>query len=227
MKQIAIIGGSRGIGHEILKQNLPENKVINLSRSAPAIDHENLTHYNVDVLTDELPDLDSVTDLIYCPGSITLKPLTSLSTDDFLNDYQINVIGAVKVIKKYYRLLRKAEASSILLFSTVAVGQGMPFHSSIAAAKSAVEGLTRSLAAEFAPRIRVNCIAPTVTDTDLASNILRNDKMRESAENRHPLKMILNVSDIAGMAGYLISDQARAITGQVIGVDAGLSVLRV
>ena len=222
---ILIIGGSKGIGFEILKQETQSKKVINISRTAPEINSENLTHYSLNVLTDELPDLEDISSIIYCPGSINLKPLSSLKEEDFRNDYEINVVGAVKVIKKYFKVLQKSDQASIVLFSTVAVFQGMPFHSSVAASKGAIEGLTKSLAAEFAPKIRVNAIAPSITDTPLASGILRNDAAREKLANRHPLKRILEAKDIANMASYLISDQASAITGQIFNVDAGLSTL--
>jgi len=227
MKTTLIIGGTRGIGKAILNRLLDSNQCINFSRALPEFSHSNLQHFSLDVLTDELPDIEVVDSIIYAPGSIRLKPITTLKEADFLEDFSINVLGAVRVINKYYRKLRKSEEASILLFSTVAVAQGMPFHSSIAAAKGGVEGLTRSLAAEFAPKVRVNCIAPSITDTDLAAGILRNDLAREKSAERHPLKTILKPDDIANMACFLVSKEARAITGQVIGVDAGLSTLKV
>lgn len=227
MKTTLIIGGTRGIGKAIIEKQLDTNICINFSRSAPDFTHPNLIHFSIDVLTDDLPDIEVVDTIIYAPGSIRLKPLTTLNEANFIEDYSINVIGAVRIITKYYRKLRKSDTASILLFSTVAVAQGMPFHSSIAAAKGGVEGLTRSLAAEFAPKVRVNCIAPSITDTDLAAGILRNDLAREKSAEKHPLKTILIPDDIANMACFLISEKARAITGQVIGVDAGLSTLRI
>lgn len=226
MKRIILIGGSRGIGKAILEQLVKDHQVINISRTPPETTSPNLEHYTVDVLHDDLPEVESADGLIYCPGSITLKPISSLKSEDFQADFEINVLGAVKAIRKYYKYLRKSDSGSVVLFSTVAVGMGMPFHSSIASAKGAVEALSRSLAAEFAPRIRVNCIAPTVTDTALAGHLLRNEKMRENAEQRHPLRLILQPEDIAEMACFLAGEKARGITGQVIGVDAGLSTLR-
>lgn len=169
MKTIVIIGGSKGIGKAISQLELKNNKVINISRSQPEFKHQNLTHYNCNVLIDELPNLDAIDALIYCPGSINLKPFNRLSLDDFKNDYEINFLGAVKAIQKYLPLLKESNQSAILLFSTVASKLGMPFHASIASAKSAVEGLVKSLASEFSPTIRVNAIAPTVTNTTLAS----------------------------------------------------------
>jgi NAD(P)-dependent dehydrogenase (short-subunit alcohol dehydrogenase family) len=227
MKTYIIVGGSRGIGRALLEKLVTANKVINISRVRPDMESPNLTHFAVDVLADEFPDIEGADGLVYCPGSITLKPITSLKTEDFLNDYNINVLGAVKAIKKYYRTLRKSGSGSVVLFSTVAVGAGMPFHSSIASAKGALESLTRSLGAEFAPHVRVNCVAPSVTKTDLAQHLLRNEKMEENAVNRHPLKMIAEAEDVANMAEFLLGDKARAISGQVVGVDAGLSTLRV
>lgn len=227
METYIIVGGSKGIGKAILEEIVNENKVINLSRSAPEIEHPNLVHYSIDILEDELPELDEASKLIYCPGSISLKPLMSLKIDNFIEDYKINTLGAIKAIKKYYKLLRKSGNGSVVLFSTVAVAQGMPFHSSIAAAKGAVEALTRSLAAEFAPHIRVNCVAPSLTRTELAQNLLRNETMVENAKQRHPLKRIMDPADIAAMAVFLSSEKAKNITGQIIGVDAGLSSLKV
>ena len=226
MGKILIIGGSKGIGASLLEKLIADNEVINFSRSEP-VSNQNLTHYNIDVIRDELPDLDDISNIVYCPGSITLKPISSLKIEDFKNDFEINVLGAVKVIKQYLRSLKKAENASILLFSTVAVAQGMPFHSSIAVAKAGVEGLTKSLAAELAPNIRVNCIAPSVTDTPLASGILRNEKAIENIKNRHPLKRILDADDISNMAEFLLLNKSKGITGQIIGIDAGLSSLKI
>ena len=135
-------------------------------------------------------------------------------------------MGAVKVIKKYFRQLSKKENASILLFSTVAVEQGMPFHSSIAVAKGGIEGLTKSLAAEFAGKIRVNCIAPTITNTPLAAGILRNDDAVDRVSQRHPSKKINNPEDVASMATFLTNNSAKNITGQIIHIDGGMSTLK-
>jgi 3-oxoacyl-[acyl-carrier protein] reductase len=139
---------------------------------------------------------------------------------------EINYLGAIKTIQTYLRSLKVRENASIVLFSTVAVGQGMPFHSSIAGAKGAVEGLVRSLSAELAPDIRVNAIAPTVTDTNLASRLLRDEKARENIASRQPLKRIVDPSEIGAMVAFLHSNNARSITGQILGIDAGMSVVR-
>ncbi|WP_048331448.1 SDR family NAD(P)-dependent oxidoreductase [Bizionia psychrotolerans] len=227
MKTYIIVGGSKGIGRAISKNLLENHQVINLSRSKPDFEHENLSHYSVDILTDELPDLEQADGLIYCPGSINLKPIGRLKLDDFRNDFEINVIGAVKAIQKYQSIIKQGDKPAMLFFSTVAAKLGMPFHASVAAAKSAVEGLVKSVGAELAPTVRVNAIAPTVTDTELASNLLRNDKMIENITERHPLKKYLNPTEVASMASFLLSDQAASISGQIFGMDCGIVSLKI
>ena len=222
MKNIVIIGGSKGIGNAIVNTLVGNNKIINISRTEPEIKYENLTHYSCNVLSDELPEIEAIDTLIYCPGSINLKPISRLKLENFREDFEINVIGAVKVIQKYLPLLKHGNAPSILLFSTVAAKLGMPYHASVAAAKSAVEGLTKSLGAELAPTIRVNAIAPTVTNTDLAAKLLRNEKMIENITERHPLKKFLNPEEVANMAAFLTSEKAASISGQIFQMDCGI-----
>lgn len=222
MRNIVIIGGSKGIGKEILQQQLGSNIVHNISRNATEIEHPNLKHYSINVLQDGLPEIENVDVLIYCPGSINLKPIGSLSIDDFRNDFEINVIGAVKTIQKYLPALKKGQNPSIILFSTVAAKLGMPFHASIATAKAGIEGLVKSLGAELASVVRVNAIAPTITETTLAAGILRNDRMKENMMERHPMKNYLKPEEVASMANYLISDQAKSISGQVFEMDYGI-----
>jgi len=227
-----IIGGSQGIGLETAKQiHHQGGNVTVVSRNAQSSEAATFaTCINHDVLEggiakDQLPD--DINGLVYCPGSINLKPFKSLKADAFRADFEINVIGAVESIQSALLGLKKGSNPSVVLFSTVAVQQGMPFHASIAAAKGAIEGLTRSLAAELAPRIRVNCIAPSLVDTSLSSKLLGNERQEEGARNRHPLKRYGQPEDIASMALMLLSDQASWVSGQVIGVDGGLSRLRV
>ena len=222
MKNIIVIGGSKGIGKAIVNALLENNKVYNISRTAPEQQHNNLIHHSLDVLADDLPEIPSADALIYCPGSINLKPISRLKLDDFRNDFEINVIGAVKTIQHFLPSLKKGTQPSILLFSTVAAKLGMPFHASVAAAKAGVEGLAKSLGAELAPIIRVNAIAPTVTDTDLASKLLRNDRMIENIKERHPLKKYLDPTEVADMATFLISDKAKSISGQIFELDCGI-----
>lgn len=222
MNNILIIGGSKGIGNAIIQNLIDENLIVNISRTPPIVSHQNLTHVDCDVLTDDLPELEKIDTLIYCPGSINLKPISRLKLDDFRSDFEINVIGAVKAIQHYLPSLKRSTQPSILLFSTVATKLGMPFHASVAAAKSAVEGLTKSLGAELAPSIRVNAIAPTVTDTSLASKLLRNERMIENITERHPLKKYLDPKEVADMATFLISKKAASISGQIFELDCGI-----
>ena len=223
MKKTVVIGASSGIGKSIT-QLLKDQKCITISRNAPTSPYPNHTHFNLDITKDPLPEIDDVSSLVYCPGSINLKPFGSLKEEDFTTDMQINFFGAIKAIKHFFRTLKKQENSSILLFSTVAVFQGMPFHASIASAKGAIEGLTKSLAAEFAGSIRVNCIAPSLTDTPLAAAILRNEQAKERSNQRHPSKRINFSEDVAKTAVFLLED--NNITGQIIRVDGGLSTLK-
>ena len=226
MKKIIIIGGSKGIGSSIIDSLITNHKIINLSRTSPEFEHENLSHFNCDVLKDELPPIESADGLIYCPGSINLKPFNRLSLDDFRADFEINVIGAIKAIQTYTKTLSQSESASIVLFSTVATKLGMPFHASVATAKSAVEGLTKSIAADLATKIRVNAIAPTITDTDLAAKFLRNERMMESTIQRHPLKKYLKPTEVAAMATYLLSDLSKSISGQIFNLDCGIVSLK-
>ncbi len=227
MRSIVLIGGSKGIGKAIATSLLESNKIINISRTSPEFSHQNLTHHQCDILTDDLPDIESVDSLIYCPGSINLKPISRLSLDDFRDDFEINVLGAVKAVQKYLPKLKSGQQPSILLFSTVAAKLGMPFHASIATSKAGVEGLVKSLAAELTPTIRINAIAPTVTDTQLASKLLRNEKMIENIKERHPLKKFLKPEEVAGMAQFLISDKASSLTGQIFEMDCGIVSVKI
>ncbi|GAB4160988.1 MAG: SDR family oxidoreductase [Winogradskyella sp.] len=222
MKTIIVIGGSKGIGNAIVSSLLSSHKVINISRTKPSQVHENLKHFQCDVLNDDLPEIESADGLVYCPGSINLKPINRLSLDDFRDDFEINVLGAVKTIQKYLTILKNGDKPSIVLFSTVASKLGMPFHASVAASKSAIEGLTKSIGAELAPTVRVNAIAPTVTDTDLASKLLRNERMIENMTERHPLKKYLQPNEVADMATFLLSDKAASLSGQVFEMDCGI-----
>jgi NAD(P)-dependent dehydrogenase (short-subunit alcohol dehydrogenase family) len=222
MNKVLVIGGSKGIGNAIIKSLVDENLVINISRTKPILSHTNLTHVTCDALIDDLPNFETIDSLIYCPGSINLKPISRLKLNDFRDDFEINVIGAVKAIQHYLPSLKTGNKPSVLLFSTVAAKLGMPFHASIAAAKSAVEGLTKTLGAELAPLIRVNAIAPTVTNTDLASKLLRNERMIENIKERHPLKKYLDPKEVADLATFLISDKANSISGQIFELDCGI-----
>ena len=222
MKNIVIIGGTKGIGKAIVSEVVDNNNVVCLSRNQTDFSHDNYTFHNFDALVDDYPDFESVDCLIYCPGSINLKPISTLSLDDFRNDFELNVIGAVRAIKKYLNLLKKSGSASILLFSTVATKLGMPYHASVSVAKSGIDGLVKTLGSGLAPKVRINAIAPTITNTELASKILRNDKVIENMVERHPLKKILSSNEVAKMASFLISEDASSISGQIFNMDAGI-----
>ena len=227
MGKYIVIGGSKGIGNAIVNNLIENHEIINISRTEPKNTHANLTHHSCDVVNDDLPNIDEVDGLVYCPGSINLKPINRLSIEDFKSDFEINVIGAVKAVQAYLPALKNGKNPSVVFFSTVASDLGMPFHASVAASKSAVEGLTKSLGAELAPTIRVNAIAPTVTDTDLASKLLRNDRMIENMKERHPLKKYLQPQEVADMATFLLSDKAASLSGQIFKMDCGITSFKI
>lgn len=220
-----IVGCSYGIGEQMAIQLMAKgHKVIGISRSAAAHVDE---HIALDILTDQLPPIAEPLDgLVYCPGSINLKPFKGLKLDDYKRDLEINTFGLIKTLQQYQTNLKDAPTSSVVFFSTVAVQTGMPFHASIAVSKGAIEGLTRSLAAEWAPKIRVNCIAPSLTQTPLASRLLDTDAKRAASEERHPLKKYGNSEHIAAMACFLLSQQADFMTGQIIKMDGGISAIK-
>jgi NAD(P)-dependent dehydrogenase (short-subunit alcohol dehydrogenase family) len=227
-KSILIIGGSSGIGEALVTQlNDGSNQLYLASRSESKVTGENIHYQQIDVLEDFQLDLPEQLDaLVYCPGSINLKPFHRLKEEDFLADFKVNHIGAVKVIQQSLKALKKSENASIVLFSTVAVQTGLSFHSSVASAKGAIEGLGKALAAELAPTIRVNVIAPSLTDTPLAERLLSSDDKKKANADRHPLKSIGTAEDMANTARFLIGEDSRWMTGQVIAVDGGMGSLR-
>ncbi len=225
-KNIVLIGGSYGIGGKIVELLKEDHQVFIASRTPSTLSHPNITHIRFDVMESDLDPAvlpEETHGFVYLPGSINLKPFRGLSLDSFTKDMDINFFGAVKTLKAI--LPKMVDGGSVVLFSTVAVSNGMPFHASISAAKGAVEGLTRSLAAEYAPKIRFNAIAPSLVDTPLAERLLNNDAKREKMAERHPLQRIGNVNDIASAATFLLSDDASWITGQVLSVDGGISTI--
>jgi NAD(P)-dependent dehydrogenase (short-subunit alcohol dehydrogenase family) len=231
MANYLIIGGSSGIGLSLA--NLlagQQHRVYATYHKHPIQPQNKLIEYHPLNVLDENSALDFLPEIldgiIYCPGSINLRSFERIKPADFISDYNLQVVGAVKIIQAVLPLLKKAANAGILLFSTIAVQNGLPFHSQVAASKGAVEGLTKALAAELAPNIRVNCIAPSLTDTPLAAGLLNTDQKREANAARHPLKKIGTAEDIANMAAFLISDKAAWITGQIIHVDGGMSTIK-
>lgn len=231
MKNIVIIGCGKGIGHAAAKLLSENHHIIGISRNhTPEIQALNIDFHQVDITKGNLDQIsfpEVIDGLVYAPGSINLKPFNRLSEDDFKNDFEINVLGAVKCIQSLLPNLKKSNSASIVLFSSVAAKLGMPFHASIAASKSAIEGLTKSLSAELsAQSIRVNAIAPSLTDTSLAAALLSTPERREASAKRHPLQRIGNAEEIAEMVAFLLSDKASWITGQIIGIDGGMGSLK-
>jgi len=218
-KNILLIGGSQGIGFEIASKLHTEHT------------QYDTTNDTLDI--EQLPDC--IDGFVFCPGSINLKPFKSLSIDDFREDIELNFLSMVKVVHQIINNCKNSDQASLIFFSTVAVKVGMPFHTSVAAAKGAIEGFAKALAAEYAPKLRVNVIAPSLTDTPLAKRLLSNDKKRllsndkkrEMMDARHPLKRVGVAKDIASVASFLLSDESSWITGQVIGVDGGMSTLNI
>jgi NAD(P)-dependent dehydrogenase (short-subunit alcohol dehydrogenase family) len=229
-KNILFIGGSQGIGFETAKLLHDQHNVIVASRSKGKLDELNVTHLEFDVTKDDISELDlpdTLDGLVYCPGSINLKPFKMMRPSVFEEDLQLNFMSLVKITHGLLGKLKASEQASLVYFSTVAVQTGMPFHTSVAAAKGAIEGFARSLAAEYAPSFRVNVIAPSLVNTPLAGKLLGNDKKKEKMDDRHPLKRVGEPKDIASMASFLLSEESTWITGQILGVDGGMSSLNV
>jgi 3-oxoacyl-[acyl-carrier protein] reductase len=225
MPKILIIGASKGIGAAIALLAQANFEVLSISRSQPSIG--TTVHYPCDILKDPLPAIeDPLAGLAYCPGSINLRPFPNLKIEDFRNEMELNLIGAVRCLQQYLPNLRASASASVVLFSSVAVQTGLPYHAAVSASKGAVEGLMRALAAELAPKIRVNAIAPSIIDTDLAARLLRDEDKRKAAADRHAMKRIGTVDDIAAMAVFLLSSKATWITGQVHHVDGGMAAIR-
>ncbi len=232
MANFLIIGASSGIGASLAKLLMAEGHQVygtfNKATATSAAGFAKLQPLNV---LDENPDfgfLPEVLDgLVYCPGAVNLKPFARIKPEDFVADYQLQLVGAVKSVQGCLPKLKNSALASVVLFSTVAVQTGFNFHSLVASSKGAVEGLTKALAAEFAPKIKVNCIAPSITDTPLAGALLNTDEKKEANAQRHPLKKIGKPEDLSNLAAFLLSEKSSWITGQVIHADGGMSSLKV
>jgi NAD(P)-dependent dehydrogenase (short-subunit alcohol dehydrogenase family) len=226
MKNILLIGASSAIAQK-LSEDLYNDHFTIYTISRTALTSTNHYTYEGPITDCTLPEFDFPIDgLVYFPGTINLKPFRSIKPIDVLQEFEINALGAFRCIQYYQKNLSMSEAASVVLFSSVAAQTGMSFHSSIAMSKAAVEGLTRSLAAELAPKIRVNCIAPSLTETPLAGRLINTPEKIEQSGKRHPLQRIGNTNDIASMAAFLLSDNSSWMTGQVLKVDGGMSTLK-
>jgi len=231
MQHYLIIGASSGIGQELARQLAESGHQVTATynKNEPTVETPNIRFHHLNLLDDSialnfLPDeLDG---FVYCPGSINLRPFERIKPADFESDYKLQVTGAIKLLQMVLPRLKKSANASIVLFSSVAVLNGLPYHTQVAASKGAIEGLTRALAAEYAPNIRVNCIAPSLTDTPLAASLLNTDQKKEANALRHPLKRIGTTGDIANAASFLLSEKASWITGQIFHVDGGMSSIK-
>jgi NAD(P)-dependent dehydrogenase (short-subunit alcohol dehydrogenase family) len=231
MANYLIIGGSSGIGSSLVAQLVEEGHQVFATYNTHPVTSSfpNLSYFPLNVL-DETLDLsflpEKLDGIAFCPGAIQLKPFARIQAADFVADYQLQVVGAIKVIQGALPALKNAEQASIVLFSTVAVQLGLNFHSLVSASKGAIEGLTKSLAAEFAPKIRVNAIAPSLTNTPLAAGLLNSDQKMEANAERHPLKRVGKPEDVSAMAAFLLSPKTSWITGQILSVDGGMGALK-
>jgi NAD(P)-dependent dehydrogenase (short-subunit alcohol dehydrogenase family) len=229
-KNILIVGASSGIGRQTAIQLAADgHRVYGTFHKSQVEEENNISYHQLNILEDKsdfsfIPQqLDA---LLYCPGSISLRPFGRIKPEDFVADFQLQVGGALKTIQAALPMLKNSESASIVLFSTVAVQLGLGFHSQVAASKGAIEGLCRALAAEFAPKIRVNCIAPSLTDTALAAGLLNSAEKKEANAQRHPLKKIGKPEDIANLACFLLSDKSSWMTGQILHLDGGIGAIR-
>lgn len=228
MKNILLIGGSKGIGRALAQQLQFESNLYVASRSVEDLADLKLTHIPFDATQDTLDTSTlpaEIHGLVYLPGSINLRPFKGLKPEAFESDLQLNFIGLVKVVQTILPQLTAAPQSSVVAYSSVAASMGMPFHTSVAAAKGAIEGFAKAFAAEYAPKVRMNVIAPSLTDTPLADKFLNSEEKKEKAALRNPMKKVGTPQDIAQMTAFLLSEQSNWITGQVFAVDGGMSTL--
>ena len=228
MKNILLIGGSTGIGYELSQKLKKDNNLFIATRDKEKFNDTNIKTNDLNLdnefETDWLPD--QIDGFVYLPGTINLRPFKGLKPSVFLEDFNINVMGCIEILQKVLPKIQAAENASIVMFSTVAVKVGMPFHSSVSSSKGAIEGLTRALAAEFAPKIRVNAIAPSILETPMSEKFLNSETKLDNAKNRHPLKEIGSADDVSEVVKFLLENNSKWVTGQIISIDGGMSSVK-
>lgn len=227
-KNIVLVGGSKGIGLATVKLLVNDHNVYVLSRTEDGLEELTVSHQKFDATQNEISDLnlpDVIDGFVYFPGSINLRPFHMLKEGVFREDMEVNFFSLIKIVQHILPNLKRSENGSLVFFSTVAVKVGMPFHTSVAAAKGAIEGFAKALAAELAPRVRVNVVAPSLTNTTLAGKMLSSDEKKAKMGERHPLKRVGEAGDIANMIEFLLSEKSNWMTGQVLGIDGGLSTI--
>jgi NAD(P)-dependent dehydrogenase (short-subunit alcohol dehydrogenase family) len=230
MGNYLVVGASSGIGQAVANQLVKEgHRVIGTYNTHPIQASQNFSSHHLNVLEEQvdfsfLPE--SLDGLVYCPGTINLRPFARIQPADFTQDFNLQVGGAIKVIQAALPALKLSGNASVILFSTIAVQMGLNFHTQVAVSKGAIEGLTKALSAELAPTIRVNCIAPSLTNTPLAASLLNTEQKVEANALRHPLKRVGTVNDISEMSCFLLSHKSSWITGQVMHVDGGMSAIK-
>jgi len=230
MATFLVVGGSSGIGLQVSNQLAAAGHTVHATYNTHIVEAGANIHYHPLNVLDENINLDflpaSIEGIVYCPGAISLRPFNRIPADDFIKDYTLQVVGAVKVIQAALLKLKESKNGSIVLFSTVAVQLGLNFHSLVASSKGAIEGLTKALSAELAPTIRVNCIAPSLTNTPLAASLLNSDQKMDANAQRHPLKRVGTPLDIANAVEFLLTDKSSWVTGQILSIDGGMSTIK-
>jgi 3-oxoacyl-[acyl-carrier protein] reductase len=219
--KILLIGASSDIACHLYETYKSDYDFIRFSSNDEFSDVNNFNLQDPDTYI----DIENISGIVYFPGTIVLKPFKQLGLEDFKNDYDINVLGLLKILKYYQSSL--IDGSSLVFISTVAAKLGMPFHSSISMCKASLEALAISLAAEWAPKVRVNCVAPSLVNTKLAKRFFRNDKQKEMMSERHPLKKTGKSEDISHTIEFLLSNKSNWVSGQVFNIDGGMSSLKI
>ena len=221
MKEIVLIGASSSTCQSFIQKYNNNYNFTSLSRKT---DYSDVDDFDILDTSRYLKIEKQIDGLVYFPGTINLRPFRSLKTENFIEDFNVNVLGLITALKFYQKQFNKG--ASVVVFSTVAAKLGMPFHASVSTVKSAVSGLAKSLAAEWAPNVRVNCISPSIFKSEMSKRILSSETMIEKISNNHPMKRHGETNDISSLINFLLSEESSWITGQDLSVDGGMSTLK-